>query len=355
LRVAAVLLLLVVLAGIGALGWLVVAYPSTRVQSQGRTVAVAISTETTLADVAAQLAAAGLIEQPRVFTWFARVLGAEKKLRRGRVLVTDAMSARELLQRIAIGYGATNLRITIPEGFNRFDIADRLADWGVCERADFLAATTDPALLADIDPRAKSAEGYLFPDTYELRDGTTGREVVRRMLDNMRKRLLQLLDAEATALGKWRAELGFGVYEMITLASIVEKEAHIAAEQAVIAGVFWNRLRDPNFKPRRMQADPTVAYGCLVQTGLPSCAAFDKKRVTRLMTADPANLYNTYRHDGLPPGPIANPGLRALRAALVPAQHGHFYFVASGGGRHAFSASLDQHNQAVQQARATTP
>jgi UPF0755 protein len=116
----------------------------------------------------------------------------------------------------------------------------------------------------------------------------------------------------------------------------------------VIAGVFLNRLRDPSFHPKRLQADPTVAYGCLLQPELVSCLGFDGKRVTRSMTADPQNLYNTYRIEGLPPSPIANPGLSALRAVLHPAEHGYFYFVARGDGHHSFSASLSEHNQAVQ-------
>ena len=135
---------------------------------------------------------------------------------------------------------------------------------------------------------------------------------------------------------------------MITLASIVEAEAAVAAELPVIAGVFLNRLRDPEFRPKRLQADPTVSYGCRLQPSLPSCAGFDGRRITRAMLAGADNPYNTYRHEGLPPGPVGNPGLAAVEAVLAPAEHDYLYFVARGGGRHAFSATLEEHNRAVE-------
>jgi UPF0755 protein len=157
----------------------------------------------------------------------------------------------------------------------------------------------------------------------------------------------QLLASEPEARDRLSRELGFGLREIVILASIVEKEAHVPEELPIIAGVFLNRLRDPHFRPKRLQADPTVAYGCLLQPALPSCAGFDGKRVTRIMTADPQNPYNTYRIEGLPPAPIANPGISALKAVLHPSEHGYLYFVARGDGRHTFSANLDAHNLAT--------
>ena len=112
--------------------------------------------------------------------------------------------------------------------------------------------------------------------------------------------------------------------------------------------MFSNRLFDPDFTPRRLQADPTVAYGCLVAPDTtPSCRDFDGRHVTPAMVRDPDNPYSTYKHEGLPPGPICNPGLSALLAVLSPAQHDYFYFVAKGGGRHAFSHSLHEHNRNI--------
>jgi UPF0755 protein len=273
------------------------------------------------------------------------------------------MTPIELLQRIARGFGSTQVRIVIPEGFSRFDIAARLERWGVCERSAFLAATEDRALLDELQIAGTSAEGWLFPDTYQVRDDTLAPVLVRRFVANARRRLAPLLAAHAADLERFQRELGFGLPQIVTLASIVEKEAQVASEQATIAGVFYNRLRDPAFSPKRLQADPTVSYGCQLHPALASCRAApalrggtagaggDPKQITRAMLADPENPYNTYRRDGLPPGPIANPGLRAIAAVLAPEAHDYFYFVASGGGRHRFSHSLQDHHAAVEAAR----
>jgi UPF0755 protein len=342
------------LAAASAFGYLVVVYPAERGTGTG-TAAVTIEQTTSLHDVANAMARERLVLRPWIFTRYGRALGANSKLRRGRILVMRGMTARELLQRIAVGFGSAAVRITIPEGWTRFEIATRLAEWGVCERAAFLAVTEDPALLATIDQRAQSAEGFLFPDTYWFSDAMTPRAIADRMLANSRKRWAALEQTEKAGLARVREELGFGAFEIMTLASIVEKEARVPSEQPVIAGVFLNRLRDPSFKPKRLQADPTVAYGCVVQPTLASCAQFDGRRVTRTMTADPSNPYNTYRLDGLPPGPIASPGSSALRAVLTPAAHGYYYFVARGDGRHAFTSTLESHDQAVQRAAANRP
>jgi UPF0755 protein len=325
---------------VAALAWLVVAYPArTPAHEQLRTVALELAPNSTVEALAAQLSQNGLIAEPRMFALYARVMRAQDRLRSGRVLVTTHMTIRQLLQRTATGYGSTPVRITIPEGYSRFDLAVRLAEWNVCSAADFLSAT---------GPQSVTAEGYLFPDTYWLHDEMQVSQVVRKLADNTHKRMQRLFADEASSLSTLERELNFGPREVVILASIVEKEAHVQSEQAVIAGVFLNRLRDPGFRPKRLQADPTVAYGCILHPELESCRGFDGKHVTRVMTADPLNLYNTYRIEGLPPGPIANPGLAALRAVLHPAEHGYFYFVARGDGRHAFSASLADHNQAVQ-------
>ena len=338
----------VLLAGLFGLAWLVVVYPNQPPPPRAsKTVALELDQRSTVDSVARELGAAGLIDNPELFAWYARVMRATDRLRRTRVLVTSQMTPRQLLQRTATGFGSTQLRITIPEGWNRFDIAARLAEWGVCARDAFLAQA-EATRLADLDPAAQNGEGYLFPDTYWLHDDMQPAQVVERLTSNAKRRITQLLQTEAAGVERLRNDFGFGVREIVILASIVEKEAHVPSEQPVIAGVFLNRLRDPQFRPKRLQADPTVAYGCLV-TALASCSDFDGKRVTRTMTADPENPFNTYRIEGLPPAPIANPGVSALRAVLAPASHGYLYFVARRDGHHAFSSNLAEHNLAVQQ------
>lgn len=351
LRWLAALLGLFMLAALAALGWLAMGYPNRPGAGRGRVVAIALAEGGSVEDAAAELGRADALDEPWLFALHARLRGAGSRLRHGEVLVYDSMSPKQLLQRIAHGYGSAPLKVVIPEGFNRYEIADRLARWGVCDRAAFLAATEDPELLRELEIEGPSAEGLLFPDTYLLSDDMEPRALVRRLVRNARRRMDGLEDAQQSAFAAFKRELGWGPAQVLTLASIVEKEAATPHEQPIIAGVFLNRLRDPGFQPKRLQADPSVAYGCLVAPELASCARFDGQKVTREMLVDGSNPYNTYRIEGLPKGPICNPGLSALRAVLVPAPHDYFYFVAKGGGLHEFSHSLEAHNAAVEQLR----
>jgi len=342
----------VVIAG---LAWLVVVYPTRPpAPGQARTVALQLVPGTDLGGVARQLAEAKLIDHAAIFALYARVLGAEQRLKQGKILVTSQMNVRQLLQRTAYGFGATPVLVTIPEGYNSFDIAQRLAEWGFGDPQAFLQSTAHDSKAAGGTASETVIEGYLFPDTYWLRDDLRPEQVIARLTDNAERRMNKLLAGEAPAREQLAREFGFGLREIVILASIVEKEAHVREEQPMIAGVFLNRLRNPRFRPKRLQADPTVAYGCLLHKDLPSCAGFDGKHVTRTMTADPLNPYNTYRIEGLPPTPIANPGLSALHAVLHPSEHGYLYFVARGDGRHTFSVDLDAHNQATATHRETS-
>jgi UPF0755 protein len=341
-----------VLAAATALGWLLLSYPDLPGPGRGRVVEIQITRGERLEAIAARLQQAGALAQPAPFVAYAGLRGARARLREGTVLLYDNMSPKQLLQRVARGFGSATLRVVIPEGFSRYEIAARLARWGVCGRDAFLRASEDRALLRELEITGPSAEGLLFPDTYLLRDDMSPPMLVRRFVATARRKLGPLLAEHAAALARLQSELGWGPHELLTLASIVEKEAQLASERPLIAGVFLNRLRSPDFKPKRLQADPTVSYGCLVAPVLASCrAAAGSKAITRAMLADPDNPYNTYRRDGLPPGPIANPGLSSVRAVLEPAAHDYLYFVAQGGGAHAFSNSLDAHHLAVDRLR----
>jgi len=346
-----VIVALLALAAAAALGYLLMSYPNQPGPGRGRVVSIELAAGESLEQAATALKRVGALREPRVFALYARLLDAGAHLRTGEILLDDSLSPRDLLRRIARGFGTAPLRVVIPEGFSRYDIAQRLEHWGVCSAAAFVAATEDPTLLGELGIRGPSAEGLLFPDTYVLREQTEPASVVRKLVRNARRRIEPVLAAHEPAVDALKAELGYGETELLTLASIVEKEAATPAEQPIIAGVFLNRLRDPGFTPRRLQADPTVAYGCAVAPALASCASFDGRQVTHAMLSDPDNPYNTYRLEGLPPGPISNPGLAALRAVLEPAQHDYFYFVAKGGGVHTFSHSLEDHNSAVDQLR----
>lgn len=341
-------LALVVGAALVGLGWLVIVYPKARAGGRGREVRIQLAPGQSLDALAAELASAGAVERPRVFAVYARLLGADEHLRDGEILLTDDMTPRDVLQRIAIGFGAAEVRVTIPEGFHRFAIAERLERWGVTDADAFIAATEDRRLLDELGIEGPTAEGYLFPDTYRMPQDLEGEEVVRRLVGNWQRRTAPIFEAQQARMAWLGRELAWGPHEALILASIVEKEAAVSEERPIIARVFINRLRSPDFHPKRLQADPTVSYGCLAApSAAPSCARWEGGAITRSMLQDRANLYNTYRHEGLPPGPITNPGLASIRAVLDHEDHEYLYFVARGHGRHAFSATLEEHNAAV--------
>ncbi|MAQ14655.1 MAG: hypothetical protein CMN30_07645 [Sandaracinus sp.] len=343
LRGATALLLLTVTAAVAAVAWLLLLYPSRPMPGSRRGVTVAMPGDVTR--LAGELEARGIVDQGWIFGAYLRLTGAGSRLRSGDVLLSTGLTPQELRARVAEGYGRVPVRVVIPEGFTRFDVARRLAARGVCTEESFLGATAGAPPGA---PDAPSYEGYLFPDTYDFEEGTAAATVVERMAANWTRRTDPLFDEHAAALATLSEDLGFTRHEVLVLASVVEKEAAVAVERPTIAGVFLNRLRSQEFRPlHRLQADPTVSYGCVAEpSGAPSCASYGG-RITRAMLQDSANRYNTYRHGGLPPGPICNPGLPALRAVLDPEVHDYLYFVARGGGRHAFSEGLDTHNEAV--------
>lgn len=343
----------IILTGTVALGGLLLVYPRQARGGEGRTFVLEIPAGVGATELAHQLAREGVIDSPWLFAVYLRVTRADEALRDGEVLLGDALRPDEVARRLRHDQDGIPVRVTIPEGWTRFDVARRLEQAGVCDAADFLAATSAPPSGVD----APSAEGYLFPDTYELRTGSDATSVAQRMFRNHCARTDALFEQHADALARLERELAMSRHDVIVLASVVEKEAAVHDERPVIAGVFLNRLRSQTFLPRqRLQADPTVSYGCLaVPEEAPSCASFDGRTITRAMLDDAANRYNTYRHPRLPPGPIANPGLSAIAAVLAPTEHDYLYFVARGGRRHTFSATLEGHNEAVGEYRARQP
>lgn len=338
--------LLAVLGLLGVLGWLFVIYPDTDgPAAEVEEVVIEVTGGMTLRSLAKELQTEGVIEDAKVWALYMRMRGLDRHLRQGKVRFRVPMTPESVARHATTRLGRIQVRILIPEGFSRFEIAERLEEYGVCGADDFLAATEDASLLASYGVEANDAEGYLFPDTYEFDDQTKPRRVVERMLANWTRRYEEIQEQYGEQLANLKS---WTMHDIVTLASIVEKEAAVPSERARIAGVFWNRLRSKRFLPRRrLQADPTVQYGCVaVPEAAKSCDGFDG-RITRAMLDDPENPYNTYRHSGLPPGPISNPGRASIVAVIDPETHGYFYFVARGSGRHEFSKTLRQHNLAV--------
>jgi UPF0755 protein len=310
------------LLGIGSYGWLRSALASA--DSRGPEQIFRVERGERLGEIAEHLADAELVRDARAVEWLARWEGLADQLRAGEYRLSPALTPREILRRLAIGAVAT-YEIAIPEGFTAKQIAERLERQELCSAAEFRTAVGDPVLIRELGFGGASLEGYLFPETYRLPKDLEAREIAAIFA--------------ATFVRAWReleplaAQRGLTQREVVTLASIVEKETGVASERPLIASVFLNRLA----RGMRLESDPTTIYGL---------EAFDGN-LRRAHLEDTANPYNTYRIAGLPPGPIANPGLASLRAVLEPAQTAYLYFVSRNDGTHQFSDNYRAHTLAV--------
>lgn len=238
--------------------------------------------------------------------------------------MSAAMSPFEIAAKLIAGE-VLLYHLTIPEGYTLFQITDLVGSSGIAERDDFWRALSDRRLLDRMRIEADSFEGYLFPDTYFFPKNTPAEKIIDVLVARFR--------AVFTPERLKRAEsLGLSVHEVATLASIIEKETGDPKERPLISSVFHNRLKSG----MRLESDPTVIYGIKDFDG----------NITRKDLAAPT-AYNTYRIDGLPPGPIASPGEKAIEAALYPADTSYIYFVARGDGKHQFSTNIGDHNRAV--------
>lgn len=277
-----------------------------------------------LTAVANRLQEAGLIRDARATILFARWRGQESGLHVGEYWLSGALTPPEILERLTTGDVAT-WEVSIPEGLTAKEIGARIADAGLVDAEEFAAAVNDAGWAAELGIEAPTLEGYLFPETYRLPHGLTGQEVARVLVAQFLRAWSQVAaDAEAR---------GLSMHEVVTLASIVEKETGAAHERPLIASVFANRLT----RNMRLESDPTIIYG------IPDFDGNLRKR--DLENAD--NLYNTYQHAGLTPGPIANPGLESLRAVVEPADTDFLFFVSRNDGTHHFSPSYREHVRAV--------
>ncbi|MBI4700504.1 MAG: endolytic transglycosylase MltG [Deltaproteobacteria bacterium] len=303
------------------------------------------------------LADLGLVGSPGAMAILLRATGAVACMEPGPHLLPARSSPRLLGDCLCRRPARPVVKVAIPEGFDRFAVAERLEQAGVASRGAFAEASAAAVPLGSPDggvgPAAKAdtAEGYLFPATYQFPIDAAPADVVRRMVAEFERRWQKLAAAHREELEALRASMGWGRHEVVVLAPMVEKEAADTKEQPLVASVFLNRLRDPSFPRKVLQSDPTAMYACRAMPELvPACAGFSG-RATQALNRDSRNPYSTYEHEGLPPGPIANPGTAALEAVLVPARSRFFYFVADGEGRHVFSVDLAEHEDAVRRLR----
>ena len=278
-----------------------------------------------LGAIARQLERDGLVRSATAVEWIARLEGLDGSLRAGEYALSAAQTPGAILTHLASGQ-TVSYPVVLPEGFTAAQIGARLASAGLVDEAAFAQAVRDPELIASLGIQAQSLEGYLFPETYLLSKGLPAGELVRILVQPF--------------LAVWReieplaAAQGLSQHEVVTLASIVEKETGVAEERPQVAAVFRNRL----LRRMRLESDPTVIYG------IPE---FDGN-LRRKDLEDAGNRYNTYRIAALPPGPIASPGAASLRAVVTPAKSKHLYFVARNDGTHAFSNTFREHARAVE-------
>ncbi len=280
-----------------------------------------------LGSAAYALAKQGVLESPRYLTLFSRLTGRGSSIKAGDYLLDAGITPRQLLDKFERG-DVQYFQLTLVEGWNLTQVMAAVrAQHKLVRVLDANASIVKPGQL-DIDTEHASLEGLLFPDTYHYHSHTTDIE----LLQQAHQRLISVLESE------WQTRddnLPYkNAYEALIMASLVEKETGVASERAQIAGVFVRRLQ----KGMRLQTDPSIIYGL--------GADFDGNLRSRHLK-DSANIYNTYRHNGLTPTPIALAGREAIHAALHPAEGDSLYFVAKGDGTHYFSKTLEEHQRAV--------
>lgn len=332
------------------LTYLLVIYPSSAGPGAGRDVELTIDRDEPTSSVIDKLDRAGLLGSRARFAIYARL--SAPAFAPGPHLLTDDAGPGELLRRLERTGSASKSKVTIPEGWNRYDIGKRLQNLHVASQSAFIEATGDGGLLRELALDGDSAEGFLFPATYDLAKDSDPRDVVRRLVAEFERRFAALEQNHRLGRANLEGTLGWSRREIVTLASMVEKEAAVDEERPIIASVFLNRLRDPSFKRKLLQCDPTAGYGCLVlKDKVPGCAGYSGK-ITHAVNSDSSNTYSTYTHEGLPPGPIANPGVKSMQAVLAPATTKYLYFVTRAEAhRHAFSETVEEHNTAVKDLR----
>ncbi|MGZ4833326.1 MAG: endolytic transglycosylase MltG [Terriglobales bacterium] len=288
--------------------------------------------------IATELQSAGVVRSARAFLLMHYALG--RTLKAGEYKFDQPATARQVHDRLARGDIYVHY-VTIPEGYNLYDIANAVQQAGLGSAQDFIkAAAGDVVFIRDLDPKAATLEGYLFPDTYGFTRTQSMHDMIATMVHRFRREAEQLglicpVNPDPSAQTSASSSGCPDLHAVVTMASIVEKETAVPEERPMVASVYYNRLR----RGIALAADPTVIYAALV-SGHYSGAIHQSD----LQFNSP---YNTYRNAGMPPGPIANPGRASLEAALHPASTEFLYFVSDGNGHHRFARTLDEHSRNV--------
>jgi UPF0755 protein len=311
-----------VIAAAGIFAAYIFFFPNNTEDSRGRV--VAIPRGASFKTAVDSLKNAGVIRNAWTFQLAGRLMGHTRSIKTGKYLFISGLSNSAILRDLKVGKSRLIIPVTLPEGWGMEKIARRYErDLGI-DRKQFLALCRDQKFIRAQGIDAESLEGYLLPDTYSFYWQSEEQDIILRMLDGFKK-------FYGDSLKQRQEALAVSQRQILTLASIVEAETGLKEELPVVAQVYWNRLR----KHMRLEADPTVQF-----------ALGEEKRL-RFDDLDVDSPYNTYRHEGLPPGPIGNPGRAAILATLFPEPNSYLYFVAKGTGGHYFAATFKEHEKNI--------
>ncbi len=343
-----------VLAGIALLiGWRVMsAYPDRKNPGEGVDVDVEIARGLAFPAIAARLEAAGVIDRPRWFRFYAMRRGVTDKVKPGKYTLRDDMTPEAVIDRLLEGVKRKTVLVKIPEGLNMLEIFKIIDSKGVASAQDLERLGRDTSFLKGHGIEGQNVDGYLFPESYRFEVPTAPEKVLARLIAQHKEVWQRVVTRNAESVAKLRAKpLEWTDHNILIMASIVEKEAVAAGERPRIAQVFINRLIKPDFRPHRLDTDPTIRYGCTVPLNKSQpCKDWDvTQRLRTKQLRDKDNLYNTYQHEGLPPGPICNPGEAALEATVKPDGSEFLFFVSRNNGTHVFSKTRAEHERAVNQ------
>lgn len=274
------------------------------------------------------LESAGVVGSAKLFSFYAKLRGRDRSIKAGTYILDRRASWDAIIDALEEGRGIV-FTVTIPEGWDLRTIVPAISRVMKVPAADLDSASRDTALIRRLGIPTQTLEGYLFPETYLLPEGSAALPIVRRLVAEFERRWKPEWNEQLNKLGMTR-------HQVVTLASIIEKEARVATERPTISAVYHNRLK----RGMLLQADPTVLY---------ALGRHESRVLYRHLEVE--SPYNTYRNVGLPPGPIASPGSASIEAALFPADVPYLYFVAHPDGHHEFRATLREHNEAVRQMR----
>lgn len=318
------LISVVLLTGIAA-GLVLYNYGNTPAGSSQEERVVEVQPGMNLKQVSQALADQQLLDKPHTFVWYTRLQGKQNDIKAGEYRFSPSTPPWKMLE--SLTQGMTVLySVTIPEGYRITEIATLMEEKGLVKKDEFIAETQNKALLESLKIPTDNLEGYLYPDTYRFSKTAGAKQIIKTLVNTFKERV------QTPELLKQAEAIKLTLHEVVTLASLIEKETGLGKERKLISSVFHNRLA----KKMRLQTDPTVIYAMV---------NFDGNIRKKDLSID--SPYNTYKYSGLPPGPIASPGLEAITAAMNPVESEYLFFVSRKNGSHQFSTNYKDHTRAV--------